>query len=223
VNAWVWLGLILLVLVMLIVLLLASYLRLETLLSEREQIFQVRWLGNKVVADAKVRELSWWFFAWRILHKPFRTGTKPEKPKEEKKPQEKVSLRVLLEERQRLRSLWRYFKHSVHIERFELNAHLATPDPAWTGMLYGVVSSVIYPLKAFYPNARLHVRADFAHDWPSGTLELRLGVYMFRLAVLGLKALPLIRKLRKPRDRKEGRYGSPNPSQGTGRGYASSS
>lgn len=226
-NAWVWLGLILLVLLALVALVLVSYLRLETCLSEREQVFRVRWLGSSIVFEVQKREVSWWILSWRMLRKPL--GARRAKPKElrekeeEKKPRDRFSLKPLLSERQRIRDLWRYFRRSIHLEHLELNARLATPDPVWTGTLYGLVSSVIYPLKAFYPKARLLVRADFAHELPSGTLDLRLGVYVFRLAVLGLKAFPLIRKLRQDRNRKEDKYGSSNPSQRTGRGYASGS
>jgi hypothetical protein len=105
-------------------------------------------------------------------------------------------LKPLLEERQRLRILWRYFKRSLHVERFELNARLATPDPLWTGMLYGAVSSLIYSLKAAWPQARLRLQPDFAHELPSGTLNVALGIRMFRLAVLGFKAFSIIRRLR---------------------------
>jgi hypothetical protein len=108
------------------------------------------------------------------------------------------------------------------MERFELNARLATPDPLWTGMLYGLVSSVIYSLKAIYPKARLHIKADFAHEWPRGTLAVALSIRVFRVAVLAVKAVQLMRKLRVYRDRKEDSYGSSNPSQGTRLGYASS-
>ncbi len=219
-NVWVWLGLIVFILLALVALLLASYLRLETRLSEGEQVFRLRWLGNKVVIDAKARMMSWWFLGWRMLHKPLKAGAKA---KEEKKTREKMSLKPLLEERQRLRKLWRYFRDSIHVEHFELNARLATPDPLWTGMLYGMVSSVIYPLKAIYPKAHLYIKANFAHELPSGTLEVRLGIHVFRVAVLGLKAFPLIRKLRQPRNRKEHIYGSSNPSQRNRRGHASSS
>ena len=217
-NIWVWLGI---AFVAFIAMLLVSYLRLETLLSEREQVFRLHWLGNKFVVDAKARVMSWWFFDWRILHKPFKA--RESKPEEEKKPREKMSLKPLLEERQRLHILWRYFKRSLHIEHLELNARLATPDPLWTGMLYGAVSSVIYPLKAVWPKAQLRLQPDFAHELPSGTLNVVLGVRIFRMVVLGLKAFPIVRKLRLPRDRKEELYGSSNPSQRTRRGHASSS
>jgi hypothetical protein len=219
-NAWVWSGLILLIFIALLLLLLASYLRLETSLSEGEQSFRLRWLGNKVVVNIMAREVTWRLFGWRILHKPFKAGAKP---KEEKKEQrESVSLKSLLEERQRLRTLWRYFKDSLRVEHFELNVYLATPDPVWTGMLYGLASSFVYPLKAIYPRAQLHIKADFVRELPRGTFNAKLGVRVFRIVVLGLKAFPLIRKLRQY-SRKEYRYGSPNPSQGNRRGYASSS
>jgi Protein of unknown function (DUF2953) len=220
-NVWVWLGLIVFILVVLMVVLLVSYLRLETFVSEQTQVFRLHWLGNKFVVDAKARAMSWWFFGWRILHKPFKA--REPKPKEEKKAREKMSLKPLLEERQRIVELWRYFKRSIIVERLELNARLATPDPLWTGMLYGAVSSIIYPLKAVWPKAQLRLQPDFAHKLPSGTLNVVLGIRVVRIVVLGLKAFRLIRKLRQPRDRKEELYGSSNPSQRTRRGHASSS
>jgi hypothetical protein len=216
-NFWVWFALVLLVLV---VTLLVSYLRLETLLSEREQHFRLHWLGNRIAFDLQKREVSWWFLAWRILRKPL--GVRQPKAKKEKKPREKLSLRALLEERQRLRKLWRYFKRSLYVERFALNARLATPDPVWTGMLYALVSSVVYPLKAVWPKAKLRLQPDFAHELPSGRLEAAFGVRIFRIVVLGLKAFPLVRKLRQDSQRKEKVYGSPNPSQRNRRGHASS-
>jgi hypothetical protein len=233
-TIWVWLRLILLVLLVLIAFLLASYLRLETCFSERDQLFRLRWLGNKVEVNTKARQVRWWFLGWRVLSKPFKVNAKPKEALKDatslakdatslkKEPREKGLLKTLWGERQRLRQLWRYFKRSIHVEHLELNAGLATPDPVWTGMLYALVSSIIYPLKALYPKVRLHVKADFAHAWPSGRLEATLGVYVFRLVALGLKAFPLVRKLRQD-SRKEYKYGSPNPSQGNRRGYASSS
>lgn len=225
-NFWVWFAL---VIVALAVTLLVSYLRLETLLSEREQSFRLRWLGNKFVVEVQKREVSWWFFAWRIFRKPLgtrQTKTKKEKKysedEEENKPREKMSLKTLLEERQRLHNLWRYFKRSIKLKRFELNARLATPDPVWTGMLYGMVSSIIYPLKAFYPKAKVRLQPDFAHELPSGTLELTFSIRIFRIVVLGLKAFPIIRKLRQ-HSRKEKVYGSSNPSQRNRRGHAARS
>jgi Protein of unknown function (DUF2953) len=205
-------------------LLLVSYLRLETLLSGKAQIFRLRWLGHRVVFDVKKRELSWWFFAWQILRRPLKSRQpKAKEEKKEKKPREQMSLKRLLEERQRIVELWRYFKRSLHIERLELNARLATPDPLWTGMLYGMVSSFIYPLEAAWPKARFRLQPDFAHELPSGTLNAVLGIRVFRIVVLGLKAFPIVRKLRQHSQGKEKVYGSSNPAQRTRRGHASSS
>jgi hypothetical protein len=86
VNIWVWLGLILLILFVVMALIVISYLRLETLVSEREQVFRLSWLGNQLVVDAKARAMSWWFLGWRVLHKPLKASQS--KVKEEKKTRE---------------------------------------------------------------------------------------------------------------------------------------
>jgi hypothetical protein len=222
-SFWVWF---VLALIALVVMLLVSYLRLETFLSERGQQLKLHWLGNHIAFDIQKREFTWQLFAWHILRKPV-VSTQP-KAREEKKTREnreegKVSFTVLRQERQRLGKVWRYLKRSINLEHFELNARLATPDPLWTGMLYGMVSSIIYPLQAFWPKAQLRLQPDFAHDLPSGTLNIALGVRIFRIVVLGFKVFPIVRKLRQPRDRKEKLYGSSNPTQRTRRGHASSS
>lgn len=219
---WLWIGLILLAIMSLV---LASFLNVETLVTEQKQSLVLRCLQNSLVIDAKQRELSWYLFRWRVLRKPF-TAAKPKRKKDkrkESKARQGISFRGLRQEKNRFENLWRYFKRSIHVEHFDLDARLATPDPVWTSTLYALAASVIYPLKAIWPNAQLYIQPDFAHDLPSGSLKLAFKARVFRLVVLVVKTVQLVRKLRQGRNRKEKTYGSSSPSQRDRRGYASSS
>jgi hypothetical protein len=47
-------------------------------------------------------------------------------------------------------------------------------------MLYGVVSSLIYPLETAWPKVQVRIQPDFAGDLPGGTLNIALGIRFFR-------------------------------------------
>lgn len=218
-SLWVWLAL---GAAAFLSLLFASSIRFDTSLTHQERLLRLRYLGSAFVIDLQQRELSWRLFGWRVLRRPFGAEeAKPEEAHKEAKPRWDVSLGRVRRERHRLADLWRYFRHTVHLERLEVDARLATPDPVWTGTLYGLASSFVNPLKAVWPQARLHLRADFVHELPSGSLNLALRARVLRLAVLGIKAFLLARTLRTPRIRKV-HHGNSRPAQRDGRGHAAS-
>ncbi len=107
------------------------------------------------------------------------------------------------------RAQLRHLLARVRLDHCEARARLATPDPALTGMLYGVACSVVHPAQARWPRAELHVEADFIDTAPSGRLLLAVRVRVATLARIAWRVFWYQRsqaaKTRKPKAADEGR------------------
>ena len=94
------------------------------------------------------------------------------------------------------------------LERLFLDVKIGTPDPALTGILYGGISSISFPLQTFLPNTSINVCPDFETQSFRGNTEVTLETKvrdLFWIAVKAFFLLPkmaiirLIRKLKKSR------------------------
>lgn len=195
----------LLLLLALIALALLSWLRLGVALSERGGVLWVRWLGLGVRLDMLKREFSLSWLGLRVLRKPLRTRSKkPLKPKSK----EPTSLKSLLAQRPQMLQMARYLYRHTHLEQLELEATLATPDPALTGVGYGLIEAVQPLVHSLWPGARIRIRPDFLAEWPTGHFELALRILPLHLVVLGWRGFVLMRRVRNPRKQERKIYGT---------------
>lgn len=184
-----------LLLALLALVLLAS-LRLETALTERGGVVRLRWLGSRVVLDTEGRVLSGYLGGWRVFRKAITARTpKPRKPP--KKARLPFRWQALPQERGRLKALWQYLLRHLHRERFSLELQLSTPDPALTGMLYGLYCGFYYALKPFWKGGRLRVGANFEQELPRGKLDMVLRTRLLHLLVLAVRGWWIFRRLRR--------------------------
>ena len=191
---------ILLAVLLLIVLALVSYLRLGVLLSQEQMALQVGWFGHRLRIDVRKRWLDWWWLGLHLLHRPLKKSqAKNKTPKQSRKqPRTPPSLATVWQQRPRLMRLLRYlFKH-LRWSKFDLRLRLATPDPALTGMLYGVFC-------AFPPVLKRHMRVEpeFMEEWPVGSLDAALQIRTVALLVLGWQGLWLARAVSPKKQSKE--------------------
>ncbi|MGB2698711.1 MAG: DUF2953 domain-containing protein, partial [Candidatus Zixiibacteriota bacterium] len=140
---------------------------------------------------------------------------KKEKPKKKKEKEKKKrpGFKILWQEKKvmvktakvALSSAGDVFRKSK-LERLFLDARIGTPDPALTGMLYGGISSISFPLQTFLPNTSINVYPDFETQSFRGNTEVTIKTKvrdLFWITVKTFFLLPkmaiirLIRKLKK--------------------------
>lgn len=183
----------------LLALLLFASLRLEAALTERGGVLQLRWLGSRVAFDPRGRVLSGYLGGWRVFRRaiPARTPKPSTSPKKAQAPfRWQALVWAKASERGRLKALWQYLLRHLHRERFSLQLQLSTPDPALTGMLYGLYCASYYAFEPFWKEGRLRVEANFMEEWPKGKLDMVLRTRLVHLLVLGLRTWGIVRRLR---------------------------
>jgi len=126
---------------------------------------------------------------------------KPKKKKEEKK-KEKLNYMILWQEKDVMAKTAKVAFSSVgnvirksKLERLFLDARIGTPDPALTGMLYGGISSISFPLQTFLPNTSINVYPDFEKQSFRGNTEISLKTKVRDLFWIGAKAFFLLPKM----------------------------
>jgi len=194
-------GLVLIILAilgLLIVAMLLANLRLEASLTEQSVLVRLRWLGSTVQLSTQGRELSLRVLGVRVFRRSLILG-RP-KPKRRRKPKPTrespgIIWTKLWEQHWRIQALWRYSRRHLYLDRLDLKARLATPDPALTGMLYGLLSAAGYALAPFVRTGTTRIEPDFLEDWPSGKLEAVLRTRLIHLLVVGLRGWWIFRRL----------------------------
>jgi|GEM_PF-4535106 hypothetical protein len=81
------------------------------------------------------------------------------------------------------------------LKRLSLSLRVATPDPALTGVVYGGLSSISYPLRPLLPPESVHFYPDFEADSFKANLDLSLKTRFFHALWIGFKTFLLLPKI----------------------------
>jgi len=107
------------------------------------------------------------------------TGSLEKKEKPKKKKKKKPNYFVLWQEKEVMLKAARIAFSSVidllkksKVQRLFLDARIGTPDPALTGVLYGGISSICFPMRAFLPRSFINVYPDFQTESLGGKAEI---------------------------------------------------
>ena len=182
-------------LLVLIAVVLVSWLRfdghLDGDLDDPSGRLRLRWTLLAVVLDVRERHLEVRLVRWRVVRRrlgeerPSRPEqTEPDAAPTPRRPRLRSAGGGIADLRFYLRQL-RFAIARIRLDQLDLDLRVATPDPAVTGVLYGATCSLVYPLVAIWPRARLTVRPDFEGSVPAGRVALAMRV---RLATLALVA-----------------------------------
>ncbi len=181
------------VLLVLVALLLAANLRLEVSvdgLSARARL-GLAGVAVRVDSDARTLEVRW--LRWRLVRRPL--GRSDREPAEKPKPRRPKRTRRRREwwgwpgpaAWRFYRLLHAYLLWGVRVERCAGEVRIATPDPAVTGMAYGMACAVVMPAAARWPRAALALTPDFEATAPSGWLDLAIRLRLATLAWIALQ------------------------------------
>jgi hypothetical protein len=91
--------------------------------------------------------------------------------------------------------LFVYMLRKTKLKRFSLSLRVATPDPALTGILYGGLSSISYPLRPLLPPESVYFYPDFEADSFKANLDLSLKTRFFHALWIGFKTFLLLPKM----------------------------
>jgi len=209
-NLWLSIFLLLIVVITSIVLFSSIFFRL--VLDDKRKRGSLNWLFGSFFWDWSAKKTGFDLFNQRIW-----SGTlkKKEKPKKEKKKKKKLNYIALWQEKDVMAKTAKIALSSVSdllrkskLEKLLLDARIATPDPALTGVMYGGISSISFPLQTFVRNASIKVYPDFETDLPKAKGEISVKTKLldiFWILIRTLFLLPkiaiirLIRKLKKSR------------------------
>jgi len=194
VTAFIVVAWVLAALVTLVALLLASSLRLELRVDGLRAAARLGWAGVGVRLDSDTRTVEVRWLGRRVAQRALRRSerTTGEEPSPRRR---KWSSR---RRRWRRRALpgpdaWRFYRgqlaylvRRIRVERCAGAVHVASPDPAVTGMAYGVVTALLMPAAACCPRAALAVVPDFEASAPSGWLDLAVRLRLATLARIAL-------------------------------------
>jgi hypothetical protein len=84
---------------------------------------------------------------------------------------------------------------AIRWEELYLEINVATPDPAFTGILYGQLCALKHSTDCLLPNARVLVQPDFVNQLPKGRAETAFSVKPVNIVISASKvflALPKI-------------------------------
>lgn len=171
-----WIAALLLLILVAILVVLFSNIFVDLILDGKRKRGSLRWLCANFFWDWSVKKSGFNLFNQRIW-----TGSleKKEKPKKKKKKKKRPDYFVLWQEKEVMLKAARIAFSSVvdllkksKIQRLFLDARIGTPDPALTGVLYGGISSVCFPLQAFLPRSFINVYPDFQTESLGGKAEI---------------------------------------------------
>lgn len=150
-------------------------------------------------ADAPVKKRP--EFKKKLSGIKFKRRTGKTEKQEDRESEKSISWREMLEERglfvlilkKMVRGAVRLFK-SLRIDIFDADLTIATPDPAWTGVCFGIVQ----PLNLLnrFPRSKVKLSADFDRETPDAELACAVSVRPVTVMLLGfwtLLTLPWIR------------------------------
>ena len=224
--AWV-LAVVVLLLALLLAALLASWLRLQGRFDETTLRLQFGWRLVSGAFDVRGRCFELYLFERRVLR---REGRPEDTSKRQRKREAKRQRDRRRGERRRQRrasrlrpgpASWRfyllqlrYLRGRLHLDRLEGDVRVASPDPALTGMAYGTACSLVYPLTARFPQARLTLTPDFVGTLPGGRLAFAFRIRIATVALVAWRVLWFERsRARRYRARSAGKEGRPHATQ----------
>jgi hypothetical protein len=207
-----WLTIILFLILIILTVILFSSIFFHLVLNDKRKRGSLKWLCGSLYWDWKTKNSGFNLFNLRIWKGKLK---KKPKKKEKEKKKEKLNYMVLWQEKEVMAKTAKVAFSSVgdvfrrsKLERFLLDARIGTLDPALTGILYGGISSISFPLQTFLPNISINVCPDFETQSFRGNTEVTIKTKVRDLFWIGFKTfflLPkmaiirLIRKLKKSR------------------------
>jgi hypothetical protein len=209
-----WLSIILSIVVLILAIVLFSSIFFHLILDDKRKRGSLQWLGASFFWDWSTKKTGFDLFNLRIWRGSLEKKEKPKKEKEEKK-KKKPNYIILWQEKEVMARTAKIAFSSLgdllrksKLEKFILDARFGTPDPALTGVLYGGISSISFPLQTFLPDSCINVYPDF--EAPSLSAKTRISsqtrlLHLFWIIVRAFFSLPkmaiirLIRKLKKSR------------------------
>ena len=179
---------------------------LHLILNEKRKSITFGWLFIILGANLKAKTFELRLFNQRIVSGRFREKRKEKVKKAEKKKKKKFEVLDLWKERDLLSRVlcifFRFLKdmlRRIHLDRFFVEADIATPDPALTGTIYGGLYAVCVSVNSISPDLRLKVQPDFQKEVPSGNADIAISTKAIDVVGAILKmffALPKIKIIR---------------------------
>jgi hypothetical protein len=181
--------------------------RLHLVLSEKGKSISLGWFFMMLGADFVSKTFELRLFSQRIMSRKIQ---KKRKEKEEVKKAKKIKkkgrgfeISDLWKEKDLISRVlvvfFRFLKdmlRRISLNRFFVEAEVATPDPALTGVIYGGLCALSVPTNLISPDIRIKVQPDFENEIPRGRAEVAFSTRLIDAAGAVLKmffALPKIR------------------------------
>ncbi|MEJ2666095.1 MAG: hypothetical protein P8Z81_03165 [Deinococcales bacterium] len=201
-----WLGISLAALVVLLLLLVCLLLlvpvALDATWGEERRVLALSGPGLRLAFDLRARTTELRLFSLRIGR--WSMGARRRRPKRprkrKRKPRRRMSWRRLWRQRGRFLVTLRAFFRRVKVRRLQLQATIATPDPAATGWLVGAA----YAVRAVAPprvQRNVALEPDFSTETPRLALDASLRLMPLHAAILALRMWLVMRRARPRRAR----------------------
>lgn len=209
-NLWLWIVLFLILLIVVVALFSSIFFHL--VLDDKRKRGSLKWLCGRFFWDWSAKQSGFDLFNRKIWRASLKKKEKPKKKKEKKKGPDYF---VLWQEKDVIVKAAKIVFSSIvdllrrsRLEKLLLDAKIATPDPALTGVLHGGISSISYPLETFLPRSSINVYPDFETGSFKGKAEISLKTGLLDILWIIVRAffrfpkmaiVRLIRKLKKSR------------------------
>ena len=176
-----------------------SHIFVHLTLNDKTRKFSLNWLGCGFYLDWSAQKIGFYLFNQKVLTSSVRKN--PVKVKKAGKTG-KVNYIILWQKKdtifKTLKIALRSFVDMLRktkLKRFSLSLKVATPDPALTGILYGGLSSISYPLRPLLPPESVYFYPDFEADSFKVNLDLSLKTRFFHILWIGFKTFLLLPKI----------------------------
>jgi len=183
---------------------------LHLILNEKRKSISLGWFFMVLGVDLASKTFELRLFSQRIISRTMRKKRKEKeevkKVKKKKKKGRGFDVSDLWKERDLLSRVlcifFRFLKdmlRRIHLDRFFVEADIATPDPALTGTIYGGLYAVCVSVNSISSNFNLKVQPDFQKEVPSGNADIAISTKAIDVVGAILKmffALPKIKIIR---------------------------
>ena len=183
---------------------------LHLVLNEKSKSISLGWFFMMLGADLVSKRFEIRLFSQRIISRKLQKKRKEkeavEKAQKTKKKVRGFGFSDLWKERDLLvRVLVVFFRfvrdmlRRIRLNRFFLEADIATPDPALTGIIYGGLCALSVPTDLVSPSIRVKVQPDFKTEIPRGRADVAFSTRLVDALGAILKmffALPKIKIIR---------------------------
>lgn len=193
------LSIVLLLIFIAIMILFFSHIFFHLILDDKKKKGDLRWLFGSLYLDFTVKKMGFDLFNRKIWRGSFKKKEKPPKKKERRK---KPNYIILWQEKDTMVKTAKTFFSSMSnllkrskLERFLLDFKIGTPDPALTGVLYGGLSSLSFPLQSLLRNSSIYIYPDFETESFKTKVEISLKTRLFDAFWVIVKAFFLLPKI----------------------------